>query len=190
MPSRPRGFYPCWQSCCACAGRVRAAAADRLVWHKQPDRMDADVQSWNVRQLLEQVASATRLGNLSRSGRGASGFGQIQQSSNERSVAFAAGQRELSAHSADQRHDGALCFPDIARTGDDLVAPVKKPAQPIPNELVVTLKPGSKTKIEELAKSLGAKVIGRMDSRTPTCSNSTIGDATRRARNWHQPGRG
>ena len=36
-------------------------------------------------------------------------------------------------------------------------------AIPIPNELVVKLKPGSKVKIDELARSLGAKVVGRMD---------------------------
>jgi hypothetical protein len=34
-------------------------------------------------------------------------------------------------------------------------------AKPIPNELIVTLKPGAK--IDELAKKLGAKVIGRAD---------------------------
>src|SRR5205814_1753013 len=33
----------------------------------------------------------------------------------------------------------------------------------IPNELIVTLKPGSKESIEALAKRLGAKIIGRLD---------------------------
>ena len=48
-----------------------------------------------------------------------------------------------------------------------LVSPLKiakgvGPAKAIPNEIIVRLKPGAK--IEELAKMLGAKVIGRIDS--------------------------
>jgi uncharacterized protein YbaR (Trm112 family) len=45
-----------------------------------------------------------------------------------------------------------------------LIAPARKRANPIPNQVVVTLKPGAKTKIEDLAKSLNAKIIGRMDA--------------------------
>ena len=41
------------------------------------------------------------------------------------------------------------------------IAKKRSPSQPLPNELIVRLKPGAK--IEELAKLLGAKVIGRID---------------------------
>src|SRR6185436_11489672 len=36
-------------------------------------------------------------------------------------------------------------------------------AKPIPTELIVALKPGSKLRIDDLARLLGAKVIGRID---------------------------
>ena len=45
-------------------------------------------------------------------------------------------------------------------------APAKKldSSKPIANQLIVRLKPGAKTKIDDLARALGAKVIGRMDA--------------------------
>src|SRR5207247_7093663 len=36
-------------------------------------------------------------------------------------------------------------------------------AKPIPNELIVALKPGSKVSIDDVARLLGAKVTGRID---------------------------
>jgi hypothetical protein len=39
--------------------------------------------------------------------------------------------------------------------------PASDPAKPVPNELIITVKPG--TNIEELAKKLGARVSGRID---------------------------
>ena len=45
---------------CLCVLRPGAlAAADSLVWHKQPERVDADIRNWNVPQLLEHLAAAT-----------------------------------------------------------------------------------------------------------------------------------
>lgn len=53
-------------------------------------------------------------------------------------------------------------FKNSVRDATQKVAPeVEKIAKPIPDELVVKLKPG--TDADALAKSLGAKIIGRMD---------------------------
>ena len=38
------------------------------------------------------------------------------------------------------------------------------PTKPIPRELVVTIKPGSKVNIQDLARSLHAKIIGRLNN--------------------------
>lgn len=55
-------------------------------------------------------------------------------------------------------------FKNSVRDATQQVAPeVDKTAKPIPDELVVRLKPG--TDAEALAKSLGAKIIGRMDGK-------------------------
>jgi Subtilase family len=149
---------------CLCRPGLAAGVADRLVWHKQPDRMDADVQSWNVRQLLEQVASATgweiyldpgavhpvsaKFSNLPTSEALHSLLGNV----NFLLAPQTNGPTRLYVFRTSQRQATSL-----------IVAPAKKAVQPVPNELVVTLKPGSKTKIDDLARSLGAKVIGRMD---------------------------
>lgn len=60
-----------------------------------------------------------------------------------------------------------LVYQSSADAADSLVNPADddytlEPG-PIPNELIVRIKPGSKLQIDDLAKKLGAKVIGRME---------------------------
>ena len=141
------------------------AASDSLVWHKEQDRVDADIESWSVRQLLENVVAKT-------------GWKVFldPNARHEVSVKFA------NMPSGEALHSmlGNLNFVVIPQTNGPsrlyvfrtsreqatrlVRAPQKKTDQPIPNELIVTMKPGAKTKIEDLARSLNAKIIGRMDS--------------------------
>src|SRR5258708_27418703 len=154
----------CW--CLAAllgAGNLQAAG-DSLVWHKEQERVDADIKSWELGRLLENVAGAT-------------GW-QIYlepNTSHEVSVKF----KNLSTGDALRALLGDLSYVVVPRTNGNsrlyvfrttqnqatqlIRAPPKKPAKPIPNELIVTLKPGSKVNIDELARSLGGKVIGRPD---------------------------
>lgn len=59
---------------------------------------------------------------------------------------------------------------------------------PIPTELIVRLKPGSKIQIEELARKLGAKIVGRLDAlgayrlRFPTAEEADQAMATLKQR--------
>src|SRR5579884_232525 len=135
-----------------------------LIWHKKPDTIDADISSWNVRQLLEHVAASTGWKVYLDPG-----------AVHAVSVKF----KETPSGEALQKMLGNLNFilvPEknspwrlyVFRTrreqATQLVAPPRKITKPIPNELVVRMKPGSKTKIEDLARSLNAKIIGRMDA--------------------------
>jgi hypothetical protein len=145
----------------ACSGPT---LADSLVWHKQQDQVDADIKTWDMRELLENVAAST-------------GWHIYLDPGAIRPVS--AKFKALPSNQALQALLGGLNYLIIPQTNGvtelyvfrssrgqatRLIAPVAKKAQPIANELVVTLKPGSKTKIDDLAKALGAKVIGRMDS--------------------------
>ena len=73
-----------------------------------------------------------------------------------------------------------------------LSPPPPKPAKPIPNQLIVTLKPGSKTSIEDLARSLNAKIIGRMDGQNTYLLQFQDDAATQLAQQQlvNNPGRG
>jgi hypothetical protein len=145
------------------AGNLQAAG-DSLVWHKEQERVDADIKSWELGRLLENVAGAT-------------GW-QIYLEPNtthDVSVKF----KNLPTGDALRALLGDLSYVVVPRTNGNarlyvfrttqrqatqlIHASVKKPAKPIPNELIVTLKPGSKVNIDELARSLGGKVIGRID---------------------------
>ncbi len=118
-------------------------AADSLVWHKEQDRVDADIDSWSVRRLLENVVAKT-------------GW-KIYLDPNARhevSVKFS----NLPSGEALHALLGNLNFVVIPqpngparlyvfRTSREQAtrlvrAPPKRTDQPIPNELVVTLKAG------------------------------------------------
>ncbi len=141
-----------------------ATRADTLVWRQKTDRVTADVSTWDVRELLEHVAADT-------------GWQVYLDPGAVRPVSakFA----NLPSNDALRRLLGELNYVILPQTNGPaqlyvfrtargqatrLIAPVKKVAQPVPKELVVTLKPGSKVNIDELARKLGAKVIGRMDA--------------------------
>lgn len=138
------------------------ADSEHLIWHKDKDTVDADIKSSDVLQTLETVARAT-------------GWKVYldPKAIHPVSVKF----KGLATGDALHTLLGDLNFALVPQTNGPsrlyvfrtsreqatrLVA-VVKPAKPIPNELIVTLKPDSKEKIEDLAKALGAKIIGRMD---------------------------
>jgi hypothetical protein len=134
-----------------------------VVWHKDNDTMDADIKSWNVLQLLRQIAGETGWKIYLDPG-----------AIHAVSVKFTGKPTGDALHSMfgnlnfilvpETNSPSRLYVFRVTRTqATRLVAPPKKVAQPIPNQLVVTLKPGSKTKIEDLARALHAKIIGRMD---------------------------
>ncbi|MDB6109468.1 MAG: hypothetical protein JWR69_1218 [Pedosphaera sp.] len=148
------------------AAAPRLAVADTLVWHKEKDRVDADIQNWDLVKLLENVAGTT-------------GWHVFLEPDTAHKVS--AKFNNLSTGEALRSLLGDLNFVVVPQTNAAsrlyvfrtsrqnasrairAVARASAPAKPIPNELIVTLKPGSKTKIEDLARMLGAKIIGRME---------------------------
>ncbi len=152
----------------ACAGLVppaSGAAANVLNWDAERDRVDAEIETWTVPQLLQRVAAVT----------GWRVF--IDPAVKE---TFPTRFKDKPSGEALQRLLGTLNFalaPEtngaprllVYRTsrGDATQAiPAIDPADStnatrIDNELIVTLKPGEK--IEDIARKLGAKVVGRID---------------------------
>jgi hypothetical protein len=139
-------------------------AADFLRW--QTNRVSADIKSGDVYQVLQQVSAATGW------------LPAIEQSisTNKVSAKF----QDLPPGEALRMLLGDLnfmVFPTngvptlfVYRTSINNATLFVRPAVPadigkariIPNELIVRLKPGAK--IDEIAKLLGAKVIGRIDN--------------------------
>lgn len=143
-------------------------AADSLSWDSKADRVHANVETWDLETLLTKVAAATGWEIY------------VEPNSRQRvSVRF----KNLKPSAALKRLLGDMNFALLSQTDapsklliyrtslGEATQRIEIPKEPkpkkrtgaVPNELIVTLKPGSKETIEELAERLGAKVIGRVD---------------------------
>jgi hypothetical protein len=140
------------------------ARADTLVWHKNQDRVDADVNTWDVRELLEHVAAATGWHIYLDPGAIRPVSAKFQALPSNQALHALLGDLNYLILPQTNGPSQLYVFRTSRGQATRLIVAPRKKAQPIPNELVVTLKPGSKTKIEDLARALGAKIIGRMDA--------------------------
>jgi len=139
-----------------------AAETNVLVWNQQAETVTADVRDWDLMTLLESVAGQT----------GWHVFVEYDPAFRS-SVKF----KELPATQALRRLLGDLNFALLPQTNGpqnlyvfrtsmsqatrEVRTAKTRPAlksKPIPNELIVRVRPG--TDIEALAKALGAKVVG------------------------------
>ena len=150
---------------CLCVA-APVGAADKLVWRAVADRVDADIDGWTLPQLLERIAEATGWQVFVEPAT------QLRQpvsvKFNHAPVGEALGRMlgELSFALLPQPKAPAKLFVFRTSVGDatQAVKPREVPkAKPIPDELVLLRKPGSKESAEELAKRLGARITGRLD---------------------------
>jgi hypothetical protein len=146
-----------------------ATAADSLVWNNAQKRVDAEINDWSLEHVLEQIAGAT-------------GWQVFVEPDTQKTVSLKF--HNLAVDEAMGKLLGGMNFALLPQTNassklfvfsksiDEATLRVKpaenasiKPSvtNAIPNELIVTLKPGSKQSIDELARMLGAKITGRID---------------------------
>jgi Subtilase family len=145
------------------AGGSSTTATNTLFWHKDTERVDADIQSWDLLQLLQHVAADTGWHVLlepNLSHKVSAKFKDLPAGEALRSLLGNVNFIVVPQTNAPSR---LYVFRTSRNQATQLVRAPKPAPKPIPNELLVTLKPGSKTKIDDLARALGAKVIGRMD---------------------------
>ncbi len=144
---------------------VRAGAFDTLNWSTNQNRVTADIQTAKLLKVLQQIATTT----------GWQVFVEPQATTQTVSAKF----KDLPPPEALRFLLGNLNYALVPETNSscrlfvfgtnlraatELVHPAQTAARTnaIPNELIVRLKPGAR--IEDIARSLGAKVIGRIDS--------------------------
>jgi len=145
----------------------RPTVADSLVWRFDQNEVDAEIKEWPLPKLLDTLSGET-------------GW-QVYVDPEARHTVSTRFQK-LRPAEALRRLLGELNFALLPQTNGparlfvyrtsvqdatQFVAPPERPkarissAKPIANELILTVKPG--TNIEELARKLGAKVIGGVD---------------------------
>jgi thermitase len=139
-----------------------AAETNSIVWHKAADRVDADVRSLGLSQLLEQITAQTGWRVYVEPG-----------TTHSASAKF----KNLPSGEALRRLFGSLNFALVPQTNaaphlyvfttkmQNATQLVRRPkttaARHVPNELLLKLKPGAN--IDAIAQAIGAKVIGRDD---------------------------
>lgn len=142
-------------------------AADTLTWRTKQDRVTADIQSAELIRVLEGVAKLTGWHVFIESNLTTKVSVKFKDLPSGDALHFLLG--DLNYAIVPQANGGAHLF--VFRTAranatimihpGDLNPGNKLEATIIPNELIVRLKPGAS--IDELAKKLGAKVVGKID---------------------------
>ncbi len=146
------------------------AAKSHITWHQDKQHVDVDIDGWALDKLLKEIAATTHwqifvdpeaqctvsarfndtplyealnrlLGNLN--------FALLPQTNGPARFYVFRNSVQDATHSIEPAASDKQ-----NKTSKDL----------IPNELIVTLKPGSKQTIDQIAALLGAKVVGRADA--------------------------
>jgi hypothetical protein len=140
------------------------AAAEALQWHT--NRVSADINSGDLYQLLEKVAALTGWNIYVEPGLSHKVSAKFKDLTPGEALHMLLGDVNFALVPQTNSNPRLFVFRTTMRNATRLVRPAVPAdigkARIIPNELIVRLKPGAK--IDEIAKLLGAKVIGRIDS--------------------------
>ena len=145
---------------CAVATLRAATATNSLVWHKAADRVDADVHGEALWPLLEQIAVSAEWKIFVEPGAEHKASAKFKDLPSGEALKMLLG--DLNFAMVPQTNGPSLLY--VFRTtmhNATKQVVVAKPAKRVANQLLVHVKPG--TAIDALAKSIGAKVVGRMD---------------------------
>ena len=148
-----------------CGTLFRAPAADVLDWRQEKNRVSADITSWDLYQLLENIATVTGWQVFVEPEARLAVSTKFKDRPPGDALRLLLGNLSFAVLPQTNAASRLLVFKTSMQDATKLIKPAAKKVDPtakrIPNELIVTLKPGAK--IDELARKLGAKVIGRAD---------------------------
>ncbi|MEY2430159.1 MAG: thermitase [Verrucomicrobiota bacterium] len=160
-----------WSSSFSLSGRLLALvlvlpfpglAADSLTWRTNQNLVSADIKGGSLFQLLSQVASATGWKVFVEPGSTREISAKFKNLPPGDALHLLLGDLNFALVPATNASPKLFVFRTTLKNATQAIRPIKgTAAKLIPNELIVRLKPGAK--IEELARSLGAKVLGRID---------------------------
>jgi hypothetical protein len=144
-----------------------AFAAEALNWNTNRNRVSADIKSEPLLNLLEQIAGATGWRVLVEPDTLHTVSTKFKELTPGDALHLLLGDVNFALVPGTNSSSRLFVFRTSRERATQVVHPLKRSdsnaePKPIPNELIVRLKPGMK--IDELAKLLGAKVIGRVDS--------------------------
>jgi hypothetical protein len=144
-----------------------AWATDTLNWETNRNRVSADITSGKLIPMLERIASVTGWHVFVEPDTGRSVSAKFSNLAPGEALHLLLGDLSFALVPETNASPRLFVFRTTMKNATQLVRPVsdaesRASGKLIANELIVRLKPG--VKIDELARALGAKVIGRIDS--------------------------
>ena len=144
-----------------------AWAANTLNWETNRNLVSADITSGKLIPMLERIASITGWHVFVEPDTGRSVSAKFSNLPPGEALNLLLGDLSFALVPETNASPKLFVFRTTIKNATQLVRPIsdgesRASAKLIPNELIVRLKPGAK--IDELARALGAKVIGRIDS--------------------------
>jgi hypothetical protein len=141
----------------ACA----ASAADSLDWRAKQNQVDADIQSWDLTTLLKKIARQTGWKVYVEQGAATAISVKFKNLPEDEALRRLLGKLN---YRRDQTNGVPRLFVyhTVVKAATQVVVAEKKDYR-IANEDLVKLKRGATNSIDQLAKGIGAKVIGRND---------------------------
>jgi thermitase len=140
---------------------ARAADTNSLVWHKAAGRVDADVRSLTLPQLLQQISAQTGWRVYVEPGAAHNASAKFINEPSGNALKMLLGDLNYALVPQTNAPSRLYVFSTRMENATRLVRLAKAPAKRVANELLVKIKPGAD--IGALAKSLGAKITGRND---------------------------
>ena len=167
----------------ALAFTAPARGAETLTWNTNQDRVSADLKSSDLLQVLGRIATATHWQVFVEPDTFHTVSAKFKDLPPGEALHLLLGDVNFALLPATNARPRLYVFRTSRQNATHLVSPSKgelAAGKPIPNELIVRLKPGAK--IDDLAKLLGAKVVGRIGSLNAYRLQFDDADATAAAR--------
>ena len=139
---------------------ARAADTNSLVWHKADGRVDADIRSEALWPLLEQIAVAADWKIFVEPGAEHNASAKFKNLPVGDALKMLLGDLNFALVPQTNAPGQLYIFRTSMKNATKQVT-LAKPVRRVANELLIRVKPG--TDIDALAKSVGAKITGRMD---------------------------
>src|SRR5436190_3766378 len=155
-----------WLAVLLCA-TTSAFAADTLIWQTNQNRVSADIRNGDLQKVLAQIGSATGWRVYLEPDSDHTVSTKFKNIPANEALRLLLGNLNFALLADTNARSKLLVFHTRMEAATQFVRPDKSAegaaqAKAIPNELIVRLKPGAK--IEDLARLLGAKVVGKIDS--------------------------
>jgi hypothetical protein len=145
------------------------SGADALIWHTKENRVEARIESADLPKVLQRIAEATGWQVFLEPGTQYKVSTKFTNLSVGEALRHLLGNLSYALLPQTNAPSKLFVYQNSLQDATQLILPPEagkrgtKSGKPIPNELVLALKPGAKESIEDLAKRLGAKITGHID---------------------------